>query len=139
MAAWSARRRRGEGAGSESRVRLISSRGSGGPIDKAPRCGHHDHMPRHTIVGARELKTRLGGYLQRVRQGRTIVITDRGQPVAELRPLASAGTEEAVLDRLTAIGAVTRLEHRPLAPFQPIASRGRSLSLAIIEDRDDRV
>jgi prevent-host-death family protein len=110
-----------------------------GRLTRASRCGHHDHMPRHTIVGARELKTRLGGYLQRVRQGRTIVITDRGQPVAELRPLASAGTEEAVLDRLTAIGAVTRLEHRPLAPFQPIASRGRSLSLAIIEDRDDRV
>ena len=126
-------------AASASRVRLISSRGSGGPIDKGARCGHHDHMPRPTIVGARELKTRLGGYLQRVRQGRTIVITDRGQPVAELRPLASAGTEEAVLVASTAIGAVTRLEHRPLAPFQPIPSRGQSLSLAIIEDRDDRV
>jgi prevent-host-death family protein len=96
-------------------------------------------MPRPTTVGARELKTRLGGYLQRVRQGRTIVITDRGQPVAELRPFESARTEETVLDRLTAIGAVTRLEHRPLAPFRPIASRGPSLSQAIIEDRDDRV
>lgn len=96
-------------------------------------------MPGHTTVGARELKTRLGGYLQRVRQGQTLVITDRGHPVAELRPLERAGTEEAVLDRLTAIGAVTRLEHRPLVRFRPVASRGPSLSEAIIEDRDDRV
>ena len=32
-----------------------------------------------------ELKTRLGGYMQQVRQGRTLVITDRGEPVAERR------------------------------------------------------
>jgi prevent-host-death family protein len=96
-------------------------------------------MPRHATIGARELKTRLGAYLQSVRQGRTLVITDRGQPVAELRPIATAGTEDAVLDRLKAIGAVTRLEHRPLARFRPITSRGPSLSRAIIEDRDDRV
>ena len=95
-------------------------------------------MPRHASIGARELKTRLGGYLQSVRQGRTLVITDRGQPVAELRPLEKSGTEDAVLDRLNAIGAVTRLEHRPLARFRPITSRGPSLSQAIIEDRADR-
>ena len=41
------------------------------------------------VVGARELKTRLGTYLQRVREGRTLVVTDRGEPVAELRPLLS--------------------------------------------------
>jgi prevent-host-death family protein len=96
-------------------------------------------MPRHPTVGARELKTRLGGYLQQVRQGRTLVITDRGEPVAELKPLHPAGTEDARLERLKALGAVTRLEDRPLAPFRPVRSRGSSISDAILEDRDDRV
>ena len=96
-------------------------------------------MARHAVVGARELKTRLGGYLQQVRQGRTLVITDRGEPVAELKPLRRTGTEDAKLERLKGLGTVTRLENRPLAPFRPIRGRGPSVSDAIIEDRDDRV
>jgi prevent-host-death family protein len=91
------------------------------------------------MIGARELKTRLGGYLQQVRQGRTLVITDRGEPVAELKPLSGAGSEDAKLDRLKALGAITRLENRPLAPFRPVRARGQSVSAAIIEDREDRV
>ena len=96
-------------------------------------------MTRPATVGARELKTRLGGYLQQVRQGRTLVITDRGEPVAELKPLRRTGTEDAKLERLKGLGTVTRLENRPLAPFRPIRGRGPSVSDAIIEDRDDRV
>lgn len=96
-------------------------------------------MARPDLVGTRELKTRLGGYLRRVRDGRTLVITDRGRPVAELRPLSRAGTEEAVLDRLRALGAVTRLESRPLADFRPVRSSGPSLAQAVAEGREDRV
>jgi antitoxin (DNA-binding transcriptional repressor) of toxin-antitoxin stability system len=87
----------------------------------------------------RELKTRLGAYLQQVRQGRTLVVTDRGQPIAELRPLAGPTDEDATLARLQALGAVTRAERRPLAPFRPIRARGGTLvSDAIVADRDDR-
>ena len=107
-------------------------------IDTAAGCGHHDYMARRPTVGARELKTRLGGYLQQVRQGRTLVITDRGEPVAELKPLSGPTDDHATLDRLQALGAVTRIEKRRLAPFRPIGSRGRSVSEAIVEDRQDR-
>jgi prevent-host-death family protein len=96
-------------------------------------------MARRATVGARELKTRLGGYLQQVSQGRTLVITDRGEPVAELKPLHGAGTEDAKLERLKALGVVTRLENRPLAPFRAVRSHGPSVADAIVEDRDDRV
>ena len=96
-------------------------------------------MARPSTVGVRELKTRLGGYLHRVRQGRTFVITDRGEPVAELKPLHHPHTVDARLERLTALGTVTRLENRQLAPFRPVRGRGPSVSDAIIEDRDDRV
>jgi antitoxin (DNA-binding transcriptional repressor) of toxin-antitoxin stability system len=67
------------------------------------------------------------------------VITDRGEPVAELKPLHAAGTEDAKLERLKALGTVTRLEHRPLAPFRAVRSHGPSVSDAILEDREDRV
>jgi prevent-host-death family protein len=96
-------------------------------------------VPRRGTVGSRELKTRLGGYLRRVREGATLVITDRGQPVAELKPLRSTGAERAALERLQALGSVTRQEDRPLAPFRPIRARGASVSAARLEDRDDWV
>jgi prevent-host-death family protein len=96
-------------------------------------------MAQRATVGARELKTRLGTYLQQVRQGRTLVITDRGQPVAELKPLRGPSHEDAQLERLNALGTVTRVEPRPLAPFRPIRARGgRLVADAIVADRDDR-
>ena len=91
------------------------------------------------MVGVRELKTRLGRYLREVRKGRTLVITDRGEPVAELRPVSLGGpgsTSEIV--RLVALGHVTRASRGPLAPFRPVRLNGRPVSEAIIEDREDR-
>ena len=90
------------------------------------------------LVGARELKARLGTYLRRVRQGRTLVVTDRGEPIAELRPIAPDLSREAVLARLKATGAVTRIVNEPLTPFRHVENRGRPAAAAIIEDRDDR-
>ncbi len=90
------------------------------------------------LVGARELKARLGAYLRRVRQGRTLVITDRGEPVAELRPLEAGTHTDAVLAKLKALGAVTRTADRALRPFRQVRSRGRSVAEAVLEDRSDR-
>jgi prevent-host-death family protein len=91
-------------------------------------------------IGARELKTRLGAYLREVREGATLIVTDRGEPVAEIRPFPTAGTtEKARLDELVARGSLTRASRRKLASFRPIRIAGRPLSETIIEDREDRV
>lgn len=91
-------------------------------------------------VGSRELKTRLGTYLQQVQAGVTIVVTDRGQPIAELRPLAlEAKGEDIRLAELTALGVLSRRSDQPLTPFRAVRSTGRSLAEAISEDRKDRV
>ena len=96
-------------------------------------------MAQARTVGSRELKTRLGRYLRRVRAGETLVVTDRGEPVAELRPVVtSASPIDARLERLIALGLVSRRENRALAPFRPVRNAGRSVSEAIREDRDER-
>jgi prevent-host-death family protein len=96
-------------------------------------------MERTATVGARELKTRLGTYLRRVREGQRIVVTERGNPVAELRGLADGSKSlGARLERMEAEGLVTRPTRRAFAPFKPVRSRGASLAEAIIEDREDR-
>lgn len=90
-------------------------------------------------VGSRELKTRLGAYLRRVRSGATLVVTDRGEAVAELRPISTAASpEEAGLIALEALGVLTRKTRAGLAAFRPLRSTGRSASEAVIEEREDR-
>jgi prevent-host-death family protein len=91
-----------------------------------------------SVVGARELKTRLGKYLRRVREGRTVLVTDRGEPIAELRPLPADTSMPAALVRLSSTGAVTLPVRTSMAAFRPIQSRGRPLSEAVIDDREDR-
>lgn len=92
-----------------------------------------------TTVGTRELKTRLGRYLRLVRAGRTVIVTDRGRPVAELRPIGRTGDdEESILQELAALGKVTLGSGEPLPPFRPVRLRGGPLSQTILEDREDR-
>jgi prevent-host-death family protein len=96
-------------------------------------------MGRRKYVGARELKTRLGTYLRQVRRGATLVVTERGEPVAELRPLPVAATDlHQRLQELAGLGVLARESGGPLSPFSPIAARGAALSEAIVEDREDR-
>ena len=91
------------------------------------------------VVGARELKTRLGSYLREVRRGRTIVVTDRGEPVAEIRPIALAKAgDTAGLDHLVALGRLSRASEAPLPPFRPIRHQGSPLATAVVEGREDR-
>jgi prevent-host-death family protein len=102
-------------------------------------CGHNDCMGGTALVGARELKTRLGRYLNRVRRGDTIIVTDRREPVAELRPIGDArDPKRARLARLAATGVMTLPRRRALAPFTPERLSGGSGAAAVSADRDER-
>jgi len=54
-------------------------------------------------VGVRELRDNLSRYLDRVRSGEEMVVTDRGRAIARVLPM---GTDR-VLDQLIADGVVT--------------------------------
>ncbi len=64
-----------------------------------------------TETGIRELRDHLSRFLERVRAGEELTVTDRGRPVARLVPVDSANT----FGRLVAEGLVV-----------PAATRGRS-------------
>jgi prevent-host-death family protein len=90
-------------------------------------------------LGARELKMRLGTYLREVQEGATIVITEHGRPVAELRPFPKAASEEAAwLDELAALGVLRRGSDQGLAEFEPVRLSGDPLSQTLFDDREDR-
>ena len=89
-------------------------------------------------VGSREFKNRMGQYLKEVRRGRSLVITDRGKPVAKVVPPDTDQPEQSGLtERLKELEAqgLIRLARRPLRKFNAVPSRGKSASDMIIEDR----
>jgi prevent-host-death family protein len=89
-------------------------------------------------VGSRELKNRLGMYLALVKQGHSLLITERGRPVATLTQPADSNlqsrTVEQVLGELETRGTLQR-SRRPIRPFSPTKTRGKPASQIIIEDR----
>lgn len=63
-------------------------------------------------IGIKELKTRLSEYLRLVKAGETILVTERNEVVAEMRParrqLRPSDALEDVLDALAEAGEVSR-------------------------------
>lgn len=64
------------------------------------------------VVGVKELKARLSEYLRMVRAGETVLVTDRDEVVAELRPATKGSIMrddlEGAMEALAEAGEVTR-------------------------------
>lgn len=79
-------------------------------------------LPVMRVVGIRELKSQLSSVLREVQRGESILVTDRGRVIAEIRtPLGESSPrsqpEEGLL-RMAARGEV-RLGRRPKRPLPP--------------------
>ena len=89
-------------------------------------------------VGVRELRQNLSVYLDRVKDGETLDVTEHGIPVAELRPR----TEDPIdaIDRLIAEGRITpaKYSHKDLPPPPKMPGRPLSEILQEMRDEDDR-
>jgi prevent-host-death family protein len=71
-------------------------------------------------VGIRELRNHLSRYLDRVRDGDEVVVTDRGRAIARVVPAGG----ERVLDRLIAEGIVTPARQPKRRAARPINTKG---------------
>ena len=71
-------------------------------------------------VGVRELRDHLSRYLDRVRDGDELVVTDRGRAIARIVPLGA----ERALDRLIAEGIVTPARQPKRRAAKPIRVKG---------------
>jgi prevent-host-death family protein len=90
---------------------------------------------RERRIGIRELKSTLSECVREVRAGRTIVVTDHGQPVARIIPEAVSLQER--IDALRKAGAI-RWSGRRLRQATPGGKvRGtRTVAELIVEDRE---
>jgi prevent-host-death family protein len=93
-------------------------------------------MYMSNLVGIAELRQNLSVYLRRVREGETLVVTDRNRPVAVLGPPPSSASSH--LDRLIAAGRVSPPTRSELPePLEMDVDDPCGLSRALAELRDD--
>ena len=81
-------------------------------------------------VGVRELRNNLSRYLERVREGEEVIVTDRGKAVARMVPVK----EESVIDRLIREGKITpaKKPKRPTSELPPpVKGKGTASDLLI--------
>jgi prevent-host-death family protein len=91
-------------------------------------------------MGLREANQQFAKAIKAVKAGREVVLTDRGVPIAVIKPLRPADGVEAALQRMAAEGRVRLAELAgPVrrGRWQPIRIKG-SLSAALRADRDAR-
>ena len=91
-------------------------------------------------LGLREANQHFSKAIKAVRAGKEVILTERGQPIAIIKPIKEEEHEQdAVLKRMADEGLITLPSRKgPLPRFEPIRIKGRPLSQTIIEDRDDR-
>lgn len=93
-------------------------------------------------VGIRELKNRLSEFIRLVEAGESVVVTDRGTVVAELRPAGSTTIPQDVspLSRLARQGrAVVGAPHEPgVYTVRPRAVKDGTVGSLLEAERGER-
>jgi prevent-host-death family protein len=84
-------------------------------------------------VGIKELKAKLSAYINEVRAGKGIIITDHGEEVALAIPLSD---EYRLIRRLEISGKAHWSKGKPLGIKNGIVVRGEPLSVTILEERE---
>ena len=92
-------------------------------------------------LGLREANQQFSKAIKAVRAGKEVVLTERGRPIAVIKPIKDADTEAAALQQMADEGLITLPSRRgpmPSPRWRPVKVKGRTLSQTIIEDREDR-
>lgn len=88
-------------------------------------------------IGLRQANQRFSWIVRAVRAGQEVLLTDRGRPVAVMRPVPAPPPGEAWLQRLEAAGLVRRATRRlPMRVWKPRPIRGVPISRTVREERD---
>ena len=91
-------------------------------------------------MGLREANQQFSKAIKAVKAGKEVVLTERGKPIAVIKPIDAGNDEDAVIRRLEAEGILRPAAKRgpmPRPRWKPIRIKGKPLSATIREERDE--
>jgi prevent-host-death family protein len=96
-------------------------------------------MERPLRIGLREANQKFSSAMKAVKAGREVVLTERGKPIAVIKPLARASGSDRVIRELEAAGVLQAATRRgPMPPWRARPLRGAPISRTLEEDRNSR-
>jgi prevent-host-death family protein len=92
-------------------------------------------------LGLREANQKFSQAIKAVKAGKEVVLTERGKPIAVIKPLEKEDKLEATLRRMEAEGLLRRGSRsgKPMPVWRsPVRIKGKPMSQTISEERDER-
>ena len=93
-------------------------------------------------LGLREANQRFSKAIRAVRAGREVVLTERGHPIAVIKPIKDHDAQEAAFRGMVDGGLIipaARKGPMPSPTWRPVKVKGQPLSQTVIDDRQDRL
>jgi len=88
-------------------------------------------------MGLREANQHFSKAVKAVKAGEEVVLTERGKPIAVLKPIAAKAKAEASLRQMEAAGLLRRAtKSGPMPPWRPRPIKGVPVSRTLREERD---
>ena len=96
-------------------------------------------MAKPLRIGLREANQRFSKAIKAVKAGKEVVLTERGKPIAVIKPLTQAPGPEQVVRDLEAAGVLQAATRRgPMPPWRPRRLLGAPLAQTVEEERETR-
>jgi prevent-host-death family protein len=92
-------------------------------------------------LGLREANQQFSKAIKAVRAGKEVVLTERGRPIAVIKPIKPEDDQDAALQAMADEGLITPAARKgpmPVPRWRPVKVKGQPLSQTIIDDREDR-
>jgi len=93
-------------------------------------------------LGLREANQSFSKTIRAVRAGKEVVLTERGRPIAVIKPIRDKDAQEAALRAMVDAGLITPAARKgpmPTPGWRPVKVKGKPVSETVIADREERV
>ena len=88
-------------------------------------------------MGLREANQRFSKAIKAVKAGEEVILTERGKPIAVLKPITGSRNGSAVIRRLEEAGFLrAAVKFGPMPAFRPRSIKGAPLSKTLRAERD---
>ena len=90
-------------------------------------------------IGLREANLHFSRYMKMVKDGKEVMLTERGMPIAVIKPIPQESEAESGIKLLEQQGILKHARKGALPVHKPITISGKPISEIVAEEREERL